>query len=425
MFGTHSRQGRRSGHAPSRRPWPMLSLLVLSGLIVQPACSAELTEQAAIEFALSRPAFLQAENARLDIAESAVEQSRLLPNPILELGRERLDATAGRSTESTVHIAQTLDISGRRGLRQQASEDRLSAAQQNQALARLQAMHQTRQQFAETLRLERLQAALNNWLGRIDAAHALVGRLAAAGEASGYDRRRLEREAKAARAQLAATEAELRHARALLAALIGRPLDATERLAGELIPGQPPALDTLDAMTAEHPALASLEAQANAYARERKASQRQWLPELTLGVGSKRISEQGHTDNGVMLSLNLPLPVFDHGQAATRRAQAEESAARAERELLLARSQAELQGLWLRAVQLRQAALDFKGQAETQSRELSTIAEAAYRAGETSILELLDAYRSELGDQTGALDLALRARLARIELDTLTGARHD
>lgn len=408
---------------PSPRPRRLGPLISLSlALVAGGAGAAGLTEQDAMALALARPAYVQARDARIAIAQSVVDQRRLLPNPVLELDRDKTDTANGRNIESSVRLAQTFDISGRRGLHQQAAESRLSAAQQEQAEMRLQTLRQLRQQFAETLRLERLHDELGNWLARIEAAHTLVGRLAAAGEASGYDRRRLEREAKAARARLSATEAELAQARALLAALVGRPV-AT--LSGELIPSSPPKLESLETAIGRHPALAGLEAQASAHAQERKASQRQWLPEFTLGVGSKRVREQGNTDNGVMLSLSLPLPVFDHGQAAARRAQAEESALRAERELLLAHKQASLEGTWQQAMQLRQAALDFQAQAGSASRELSAIAEAAYRGGETGILELLDAYRSELDDQTTALDLALRARLARIELDTLTGARHD
>ena len=73
-------------------------------------------------------------------------------------------------------------------------------------------------------------------------------------------------------------------------------------------------------------------------------------------------------------------------------------------------------------IQLRETALTFRDETLTASQELSRIAEASYRAGEGSLLELLDAYRTELDVQTMKLDLALRARLSRIELDALTGA---
>ena len=54
---------------------------------------------------------------------------------------------------------------------------------------------------------------------------------------------------------------------------------------------------------------------------------------------------------------------------------------------------------------------------------MSRIAEIAYRAGESGILELLDAYRGELDAAITALDYAYQARITRIELDTLAGAK--
>lgn len=90
--------------------------------------------------------------------------------------------------------------------------------------------------------------------------------------------------------------------------------------------------------------------------------------------------------------------------------------------MALAGAAAELRGAWHQAGALRQAAEDFRRESLPASRDLSRIAEAAYRAGEASLLELLDAYRAELDAETTELDLALRARLARIELDHLSGA---
>ena len=50
------------------------------------------------------------------------------------------------------------------------------------------------------------------------------------------------------------------------------------------------------------------------------------------------------------------------------------------------------------------------------------IAEVAYRAGESTVLELLDAYKGALDAETTALDLEWKAREVRIELDQLTGS---
>ena len=80
-----------------------------------------------------------------------------------------------------------------------------------------------------------------------------------------------------------------------------------------------------------------------------------------------------------------------------------------------------LRGIWRQAVELRQTAESFRRESLAGSSDLTRIAETAYRAGEGGILELLDAYKAQLEAETTLLDLELRARLARIELDALSG----
>jgi cobalt-zinc-cadmium efflux system outer membrane protein len=161
--------------------------------------------------------------------------------------------------------------------------------------------------------------------------------------------------------------------------------------------------------------------QAEAFDHERLAAERRWIPDMTLGVGHKRTDESGRSENGVILSFSVPLPVFDRGQAGEQKARGQARTLRAERDLQLARAEGELRGLWRQAAQLRDAVVTFRTQTAVGSRELARIAQASYRAGEGSILELLDAYRSELDATQTELDLALRARMARIELDALAG----
>lgn len=71
---------------------------------------------------------------------------------------------------------------------------------------------------------------------------------------------------------------------------------------------------------------------------------------------------------------------------------------------------------------LNDAARRFAGAAATASHRLVEIAEAAYRGGETTVLDLLDAYRGRAEADTRAVELALAARLARLELDLLAGS---
>ncbi len=180
-------------------------------------------------------------------------------------------------------------------------------------------------------------------------------------------------------------------------------------------------LESVQATLRKRPDLASRNAQAEAFDRERSAAERAWIPDVTLGIGQKRVDEPGRSDNGVIVGVSVPIPLFNRGQGSEQRARAQANTLRAEHALVLAKSEAELRGIWRQATELRQAAESFRRDSLASSRDLTRIAEAAYRAGEGGILELLDAYKAQLEAETTLLDLELRARLARIELDALSG----
>lgn len=381
----------------------------------------KLTERAAIEYALERPAFRQTEEARIGIADSAVLEKSVLPNPVVSLGHERISVPAGNGRESTVMVSQAFDISGRRALSKQAAETRLQAAQLDVKSSQLKTIIDVRRTFADSLYRQQQLDAHKTWLNRIKSITETVSRLAGGGEASGYDRRRLEREVQIAQTKLNAAEADASRSRGLLAGLIARPISQSDVLDGNLIPDAPPALETLASIIERHPDLASMEAQATAFERDRQAASRLKTPDVTLGIGAKHVQEPGFSDNGLMLSMSVPIPVFNFGQAQEQQAKSQAMMVQAERSLKLSRVRAELAGVWSQTTQLRGAALSFQNDSLTSSQELSGIAEASYRAGEGSLLELLDAYRSELEANAIKLDLSLRSRLARIELDALTG----
>ncbi len=411
-------------HSSIRGIFLVSAFLVVAPLSAGAAEPPALTERKALELALARPAYREFEQGRLSTAESVVTEASLLPNPTLSLERDRMGIPGGRSTETSLQIAQTFDFSGRRALRREAAGNRLDAARFDQLDRRISTIHEVRRLFSETFYRDRLHTALAGWVQRIETATTVVTHLAKAGEVSGYGRRRLERESQTAKARLAGTAADYARMREALAGLTGETNGPKPALGGELLPPVTPTLESLQAILRQRPDLASRNAQAAAFDRERNAAQRAWIPDVTLGVGHKRIEEPGRSDNGVIVGVSIPIPLFDRGQAHEQRARAQAHTLRAEHALVLAKSEAELQGIWRQAVELRQAAESFRRDSFASSRDLTRIAEAAYRGGEGGILELLDAYKAQLEAETTLLDLELRARLARIELDAISGGNN-
>lgn len=104
-------------------------------------------------------------------------------------------------------------------------------------------------------------------------------------------------------------------------------------------PCQAPPRDLQIGLRPDLRALANLQAGAQAEAR---LAQAQWLPDPTLRVGymHDRFVASGNQQHSLSVSLSLPLPLFDHGQAGTQaatvRAEALRLALSTQRQRLLA-----------------------------------------------------------------------------------------
>lgn len=380
-----------------------------------------LTEHEAIASALLRPAWIEAETGRIAVAESIVTETGLMPNPVFSFSRDRLGMAGGDITERSVQISQTFDFSGRRSLRLDAADMRLNAEKLDGRIRRLTLVAEVRQVFAETLYRNQIQSALKLWLTRIENVSKVTAQLAKAGEVSGYDRRRIEREAQTTRARLSVAQADAARSRESLAELTGKKPDEITHLFGNLLPDVTPSLDVLQEKLRERPDLKSLVAQTEAFEREHQAAQRGWIPDLTVGIGQKTLEEPTRRGSGAIIGVSFSIPLFDRSQAAQQRSQAKAQIIRSEQVLVLHKAQAQLRGAWRQADELHNAVLAYRHEVLNGTQNLSEIAEAAYRSGEAGLLELLDAYRSELDFSTTELDLALRARLAHIDLETLSG----
>lgn len=185
---------------------PLLLLLVFPSAAAW--AQTALIEGEAVRLGLSRAALSDWARASVEAAQADVVGAGQLPNPTLGYSREQTGRSP-RSGEQSLHIAQTLQLSGRRELRQHAAGRRFEVATAEIDLRRAEVAAEIRQRFHETLLKQQLVGAIETWIERFTRAHAVVEKLARAGETSGYDRRRLDREREAARAKLAIESAEL------------------------------------------------------------------------------------------------------------------------------------------------------------------------------------------------------------------------
>lgn len=381
-----------------------------------------LTEAEAVRLGLARADLADLARGAVQAAEADVIAAGLYPNPTLNYSRERTRGSQA-TVEQSWMLAQTFDVSGRRTLHREAASRRVAAVEAGNAGRQHALAAEIRRSFHEVLFRQETIRATETWAQRFARIEDRVGKLARAGEASGYDRRRLERERQTADVRLAAQRAERERIVARLAALTGH--SDTPVLNGALLPSPLPPADTARARLDQRPDLQALARRAESADLERRAAKRGGIPDVTVGIGSKRVDDGLSRENGVALSLSVPLPVFDRQQAGQQRAAAEALQARAEYSVARRRAEGDLHGLHRQAEQLRTTAADYRSRAVASTPELLRIAEAAYQGGESSLLELLDAYRGALETETTALELEWRAREARIEYDLLANQSLD
>jgi cobalt-zinc-cadmium efflux system outer membrane protein len=253
-------------------------------------------------------------------------------------------------------------------------------------------------------------------------AEAVLGKLRGGREASGYDARRITRERVAAEAKVRTLDADLNDSwerlRTVMVLPAGTPIPPIE---GSLMPPPPAGLEDFLSRLGDRPDLMALKAKVDASDLDRRAADRGWLPDVTLGAALKRVDQPTRDDTGVLFTVSAPLPLFDRGQAGSRKAASQSRATTGDRALASAKAEGELRGLWRRAVDLRETALRFRESSLGPSRQISRIAEGAYKAGEMTVLELLDAYKADLDAETTTLDLELGAREAHTDLQFSAG----
>ncbi len=382
-----------------------------------------LTEAESVRLALARPAVQTLADGRIALARSEITAAGRWPNPEVEYAREEVNRQPSDSTEEFYWLSQRFELSGQRGLRKEAAEHRVRAATLGTEADRVAIEVDVRARFYQVLHQQERLGAIEGWTQRLAATREVIRKRQVAGEVSGYDTLRLSTEQSSARASLQKEQASYRRVWEELSAQLGgaEALSPYDGVTGRLLPSQPPSLEAMLEGLARRPDIAQLAQEAAAHDLERRAGERGWVPELTLGVGRKVVDDDLGSDSGPMIAAGITIPLFDRGQSEQQRASASGAIARSQHRLALAAAEGEIRGLWREVTVLTSAAWEQHGVARKEAARLVRIAEVAYQGGEIGVLELLDAYRGAHDAELQALEMAAAARQAQVELDRLTG----
>jgi len=398
----------------------VIALVLLWGAAA--AAAQEITQPEALQRFERENAQARALAARVQIVEAETQARNLLPNPLTTYSRE----DAAGSKDDFLLVQQSLPVNGRRGLLRNAGSAQTRAAESETAYELLLLRNDVRAAFHGLLLTQERAALLDAWARRLGALVGILRERQMQGEGSVYDRLRGERELADAQATLASQQVQLTRARSQLASFFAPGTDPASLVArGNLSEPAPPPLPPLPELLSRaleaRGDYAAVQRQIESAGFERRAASRLAIPDPLLTAGLKSSTAPGRSGNGYVLSVTVPVPLFNHGQAESNRTRAAEERARAE--LAARRQQIETDvRATHEAVRLRRRAAEaYAGQLGENAAELARIAELAYQEGEKGILELLDAQRVATFSGLQSLDLAWSSKQAEIDLNRSVG----
>jgi outer membrane protein, heavy metal efflux system len=374
-----------------------------------------ITSDEAVALALSQPHVLQELESSVDLSRSEVLAVRTWSNPELELSVERASGSSpgGDARESSVLLSQEIEVGGRRGLRIDAAELGVRAAEATARYERAQLRAGVLRAYSRVVAAERLRDARERAATGLGDLARVAGKREQAGDLSGYESRRIAQASTQAAADAALADTEARAARARLAGMVG---DAA--LTAELDPAPPlPAIPALldEVGSAE---LEVLQARRELAAARVRAENRLALP-LSVGMGTKRVEDAGISDNVIIFELGIPLPVFDRNQGGRARAAAESQMAEARYQRALLQTRSRRKAALAEARQLSGSARTLFESAVPEAARLTQIARASFAEGELDLVDLLDAHQAETDVIKQAVEQQSRALDALLELQLL------
>jgi outer membrane protein, heavy metal efflux system len=403
------------------RQTPRFLLAVLGALFVPlMAASQELSEADALLRFEQENASLKGLAAQVRGIQADVRIWSRLSNPSVTYSRE--DAAGTR--DEFFLLQQSLPINGRLGLMRKAGRATVSSAEAETAFAKVQLRSDFRAAFFGLLAAQERLALLESGVRPLREIARALGEREKEGEGSTFDKLRAERElaemeAALETARIFTVEAQTRLGSFLASGTETETLKAT----GTFAAAEPlPSLEDLTdrALRARGDYLAE-QRRAERFGYERKAAGRIIIPEPTVSAGLKRTTIPGLDDKGYAVAVAVPLPLFDSGGAQRARAKAAQEQSEAAVATLRRMAETDVRSAYEALRSYRRIAQEYARSLGDHGEKLSSISRLSYEEGEQGILELLDSHRVALNSRLQALELALSAKLAEIELNRAVG----
>lgn len=405
-------------------------LLSLIFAVAEPVGAAEAPSSAspvdvvtlpeAIAAALVNNPELAVQASQQRIAGTRIVQAGLIPNPELQTEVENFggggDRLAFEETETTISLAQAIELGGKRSKRKRLAETGQELTNWDYEVARLDVLTAVAKAFIATLAAQQRAQLFADLSALAHLSVDTVDEQIRAGATSSTELLRAQADLGRTEAERRQADQELAQARVRLAAKWGNPRPTFRVVAGDLSHVEtPPPLATLLPRVADAPDVARWTAELENRRAAVELERAEAIPNLTLSLGGRHFSDNG--DNALVGGFSIPLPVFNRNQGDILAAEEGVSKATAERtratvaaEEALAAAYEDLRSNAAQVVLLRDDVLPKSEAAFRGTRD-------AYERGLLRFLDVLDSQRTwfEVRDQLVQTLAAYHSAAAEVE----------
>lgn len=312
----------------------LMLLAVLSAPAAAQRVEPALSLDSSVHLALRAHPRIAAARAALEAAEQRSRQAGARLNPTLSWQYERTTRAGAENSQHITTLEQPLAF-GQRAARQQvaAAEELVAAGELRTVQLELTLLTVTA--YAAALEAERREQIAARSAATFTEAMRVVSERLAAGDASGYEQRRIQLEAARYAVVREARAVEFRRARRELLALIdpANPnLDRTPALSFDTAPLPELTSESLLALgRLQRPDLQAAAARVMVREAQSRLAASEQMPVPTLVGGFKNETAAGlGALRGVAAGVNIPLPIFDRRQGARDAAATDVTQARME-----------------------------------------------------------------------------------------------
>ncbi len=393
-------------------------------LAAAPTPSGEITLADAIAAALQGSPDLATLSYDVRSREALALQAAARPNPALGVELEDFAGTGDRkgfdSAQTTLSLAQLVELGGKRSARVQLAERETALAGWDFETRRLAVLTDTTKSFVAVLALQKRQDLVRELESLAAETLRSVASTVRAGAVSPVEEERARVTLERVQLEVVRSAKELDAARVWLAATWGESQARFEWVRGDLGTLPPlPALDSLLAAAPESPELARWNAEVGQREAAIAVERARRIPDVTVSLGARHYAEG--SDTGLVAGVSVPLPLFDRNRGNildTRyrlaRAQAERRLADVSVRTALTAGQRTLSIAHVEIEALRDRIIPRAERVFQETRR-------GYATGLFRYVEVLDAQRTLFDARRELLDALAAFHFAATDLERLTG----